>query len=259
MNSQIIFTGNQKVIDLYREFKPINGNLYHYTSSEKLDSIRKGSELWITRSDSFLDKEEVQYGLNILKQAAAESLNKKDNINFNTMLAGFNELLINSYIFSTSYNPSSEYLLNEYGKNIIEFSPDFSMSISHMSYHSIKTSDSYRMHHFSDNYEYIEGQVIYELEDQKKIANMAAIAMSEIIHPDGDIVEIHHVRKILLMCVSLFKCFGYHKEEEYRIILIRKLSSDNIDFNIERENKEKYIKAVISGLHQRFITNVIEK
>ena len=138
MNSQIIFTENQNVIDLFREFKTINGSLYHYTSPEKLESIKNGSELWITRSDSFLDKEEVKYGLNILERAANETLDTKDNANFNKMLAGFTELLINSYIFSTSCNPSSEYLLNEYGRNIIQFSHDFSMSINHMSHHAIK-------------------------------------------------------------------------------------------------------------------------
>ncbi len=259
MKSQIVFTGSQRVIDLFREFKIHKGNLYHYTSTEKLESIRNGSELWITRSDSFLDNEEVKYGLNILKQAASEVLDKKNNINFNKMLAGFNELLINSYIFSTSYNSSSEHLFNEYGRNVIEFSHDFSTSMCHMSYHSIKNGDSYRLHYFNDNYESVEGYVIYEIENQKKIANMAAIAMSEIIHPDGNIVDIYHVRKILLMCVSLFKSPGYHKEEEYRIVLIRKISLDNMDFNEERECKTKYIKSIIPNLHERVITNVFIK
>ena len=81
MNSQVIFTESQNVIELYQEFKNINGNLYHYTSKEKLESIKGGNELWITRSDSFLDKEEVKYGLNILQAAAKETLDKEDDDN----------------------------------------------------------------------------------------------------------------------------------------------------------------------------------
>ena len=258
MNSQVIFTESQNVIELYQEFKNINGNLYHYTSKEKLESIKGGNELWITRSDSFLDKEEVKYGLNILQAAAKETLDKEDDDNFNIMLASFDKLLINSYIFSASNNSSSEYLINNYGKNIIKFSNNFSMSLGALPHHAIKNGDGFRLYYFSDYYESVEGHVVYDAEHQKKISNMAVKAMSEIIHPSGNIPDIYHVRKILLMCISLFKNPSYHQEEEYRIVLIRKSSNDNIDFNSERENKEKYIKAVIPNLHKRFITHIEE-
>jgi hypothetical protein len=259
MKSHVEFTESEIVKALYMEFKVHGDNLYHYTSVEKLESIQKGKELWITRSDSFLDDEEIKYGLDLLEVAAKVTLSNDDVIHFNKLLAGFGEFLKDSYIFSTTYNSSSDYLLKEYGRNIIEFSCDFSVSMSHISYHSIKNSDGYNFHYFDDLYECVEGYVIYDRNSQRKIAEMAVKAMCKVTQQNGNIVDILHVRKILLMCISLFKRESYHLEEEYRIVLIRKNSPDNLDFNYQREDKGKYIKAVIPELHQRLITDIFTK
>ncbi len=114
-------------------------------------------------------------------------------------------------------------------------------------------------HFFNDTYETIEGYVVYDSLKQSELAKMALKVIVDIIIPSGHVVDICHVRKIIIMCIVLFKDRKYSEEEEYRISFIRKTTGANIDLNETRFNKEKeikYIKAVIPHLHNEYIVGV---
>jgi len=76
MTDQIIFTENKLVEELFSELTISQNSLFHYASEKTVKSIQSGQELWITRADCFLDKEEIKYGVGVIKQAAELVLNK---------------------------------------------------------------------------------------------------------------------------------------------------------------------------------------
>jgi len=169
------------------------------------------------------------------------------------------EILEDSYILSLTENPSSKYLLENYGDNVIEFNNNFSLSVGHIAWHSIKMESSFSFYYFNDNYETIEGHVIYDYSKQLQIAKIAVKAIVDIINPSGHVVDIYHVRKIIIMCITLFKNEQYTKEEEYRLAFIRKTTGTQMEFNetrLDKGKKIKYIKAVIPHLHNKYIIDI---
>jgi hypothetical protein len=237
MSTQIIFTENKLVEELFSELTISQNSLFHYTSKETVSSIQSGQELWITRADYFHDKEEIKYGIGVIKQAAKHVLNKAQKEFTDTFISALEEILQESYILSLTENPSSKYLFENYGNNVIEFDNNFSLSVGHIAWHSIKMGASFSSYYFNDNYETIEGHVIYDYSKQLKIAKIAVKAIVDIINSSGHVVDIYHVRKIVIMCITLFKNKKYTAEEEYRLAFIRKTTGSQMEFNETRLDK----------------------
>ena len=259
MRKQVIFTESDLVARLFDEFRISNGPLFHYTSNENVDSIKQGTELWLTRADSFLDSEEIRYGIEIFREVASEEYNEGDCDTINHLMNRLEEYLQGTYVLSLSSYPYSAHLASNYGNRIIELCENFPILLANTAWHSIPCERGFSNHYFNDLYEHIEGYVIYEKEAQVKLANQAIEAILSVANNEAHVVDIFHIRQLIILCIVLFKQKRYESEQEYRVALISK-SSETHEFNVERNsngNNINYMKAIIPGLHERCIKNII--
>jgi len=257
MRQQTIFTGHDGVSELFNQFRTSQGALFHYTSIKSIDSIKSGSELWVTRADSFLDKEEIKYGLNVFRSVSEEITTDKDKEFINKYLLNIEEYLQSTYVLSLTSISSDKYLLDNYGAYVIELCENFPTLLGCTAWHSIPSGDCYTNHYFIDHYEKVEGYVIYDYSKQIEISNMVISTILNMLKKDTHVIDVYHMRKIFIMCMTLFKHSKYRKENEYRVSIIRNTKNPSQDFNEKRNNSKKhYIKAIIPGLHQKCIVNI---
>lgn len=255
----MIFTGNDTVKELYSKFRLSQGSLFHYTSMTAIASMKNSSSLWITQSDSFLDKSEIQFGLDVVRHASDCTLKLQERKVMEEFLLGISEILKRSYIFSLTSNSSNQHLLENYGNIIVQFREGLPREILGTAWHSVPHGDSYSLHYFNDLYELVEGYVVYDEIEQFEIAKIAVKAIMELGNPTTHIVDIYHIRKLLITCITLFKGCQHRKEEEYRVTIVRKYDKTDNDFNETRDNNGKkinYIKAIIPHFEEYCIEDI---
>ena len=231
------FSGNKFVSELLSEFKVSQGPLFHYTNQIASVGI-KGGEIWMTRADCFLDPKEIEHGLEVFSKAAQNSLSDLEIASFFKILEALKERLRTCFVLSLSQNPDNNYLQSNYaGENgaVIEFQENFS-HVLYTGWHTIPNSDdSFRNHFIVDTYDRFEGFVLYDDEQQLRLAKMACLAYRDLISTDAHIVEAIHFVNILMNCLVLFKSREFEVEKEYRIALVRK-SEEKESFEKSREN-----------------------
>lgn len=257
MRQYIALSSNSAVHELYREFRISQGNLYHYTCEAAATSISTTGVLWLTRADCFFDEGEVNYGADILRSVIEREI-VGDKQKLFCLLDGLWASLRQCYVFSVSSNPSSAHLLNEYGKTILELRDNFPFCLSHLAWHSIFDGNGFNLHHFIDLYESVEGYVIYEKNEQLRIARKVVSLLQQFSNGAEEFVDVFHARQLLITCITLFKHESYAQEEEYRVVLHRLNYGHAIDFDEVRESKGRvitYIKAQVAHFsHDCLIT-----
>lgn len=259
MRKEVIFSGNDTVNELYSKFKLSQGSLFHYTSMTAIDSMKNSSSLWITQSDSFLDKSEIQFGLDVVRHASDCTLKLPERKVMEPFLLGISELLKRSYIFSLTSNLSNQHLLENNGNIVVQFREGLPGEIRGTAWHPTSHGDSYSLYFFKDLYELVEGYVVYDKFEQFEIAKIAVKAIMELGNPATDIVDIYHIRKLLFTCITLFKDCQYREEEEYRVTIIRKYDKTGNDFNETRDIEGRninYIKAFIPDFEEYWIEDI---
>lgn len=245
MRTICYFVENDLVKKLLSRFPISQGNLYHYTSDEASYGI-SGGELWMTRADCFLDESEIRYGESVIEEAAIDALKEPDRSNFLGLLLDVRKQLSLTYVLSMSQDSCCEYLKDNYGKNIIEFSEMFPQSFSYEGMHSVQTGhDSYRCHFFDDLYRFFEGEVIYVREEQCDIAKEICKAYIDLISSEkAHKVDVRHFIDLMTKCLLLFKQSTFSQEREYRLALTHIQGGGN-DFEFSRDIKGEdshYIK-----------------
>ncbi len=259
MRKENIFTGNDTVKELYSKFRLSQGPLFHYTSMGAINFMKNSSLLWITRSDSFLDESKIRFGLGIIRHASDGILKPSERKVIETFLSGIWEILKQSYIFSLTNNASNQYLLENYGNSIVQFKEGLPREILGTGWHSIPHGDSYSLHYFIDLYELVEGYVVYDETEQLEIAKIAVKAIIELSNPLTNIVDIYHIRRLLITFITLFKDCLYREEEEYRVTIVRKYDKTGDDYNESRDIRGKniyYIKSFIPNFEEYSIDDV---
>lgn len=223
------FVEHKKIGDLLQEFPISRGCLYHYTSEDAATGISRG-ELWMTRADCFLDEEEIKYGQTILARAADGCLSGEAYDSFVTFLSEVRTGLEQTYITSFSQDPNNEYLKNNYGKHVIEFDVFFPDKFKYEAFHSVPTGQgSFAVHFFDEHYRSFEGRVIYDEEEQARIASSICNAYFDLIRSDsvhkGDLF---HFVDVVNRCLILFKKKEFSPESEYRIAFAYNGTKSNV-------------------------------
>lgn len=234
MRQRLIFTNSPVVSELYRCFEISHGALHHYTRADAAASILSNGELWLTRADSFLDQSEVDYGTSILKAAVKAILTGEDQARLLDLLAHMNGSLRKCYVLSLSSNSSSTYLTDTYGLSHLELRENFPIDLTYSARHCVLDGDGFLLHHFSQLYEAVEGYVVYDEDEQLRIAGKAVAAVQELAHANADVGDLFHMRQLLIACITLFKQKHYEQEEEYRIVLHRLGEIEVPDFDERR-------------------------
>jgi hypothetical protein len=258
MRKQVIFTESDLVTRLFDQFRISNGPLFHYTSSQSVESIKKGTELWLTRADSFLDTDEIKYGIELFREVVSREYKRGEYGAIEKFINHLEDYLQGTYVLSLSSDPSSNHLISYYGNRIIELSENFPMLLANTAWHSIPCGDGFSNYYFNNLYEHVEGYVIYDRDDQIQLTKLAIEAILSVANNETHIVDVFHIRKIIIMCTILFKQKRYEPEQEYRVALIAK-SPEKHDFNAERISNDKtihFMKAVIPRLHRECIRGI---
>lgn len=259
MRKYIVLSNNPGIHELYREFRISQENLYHYTCDEAATSISKTGVLWLTRADCFLDETEVSYGAGILREAIELEVTG-DKQEFISLVGDLEESLRQCYVFSASSNPSNSYLLKNYGEKILELREGFPFCLSHSAWHSLPNGDGFNIYHFIELYESVEGYIVYDKNEQVRIARKVIVALCQLFGNDiAQMADVFHVRQLLVTCIVLFKHGDYSGEEEYRVVLHRLVNRGDLNFDNARNSKGKeiaYIKASVAQFNQDCLVSI---
>jgi hypothetical protein len=238
MHQKIYFVKNENIRSLLNLYETPQGPLYHYTKEAIANEITDKNEFRFSRADTFTDKKEISYGLEILKKTAEEILSDEEKKEFLNILKEARERLKKCYVFCLSQEGDNKYLLEKFsdGKTRIKFKEEFPINITNRTWHSVKTGDGYSIHPINDIYRNHEGFIIYneleQKENAKKICTVFQGSIKEGIH----IVDKFHFINAIVKFIILCKREKYSKEAEYRIALITK---DEIDNEFEKQENER--------------------
>lgn len=240
----------ESLLRLLSNFEISQGYLYHYTSLNVAESISKG-DFWLTRADDFLDKREVDHGLEMLISTIPASWGEELASSYLLFLDTLRNVLRKCYVLSLSQDHDNDYLIQTYASAdgaILRLPSNINFALS-TGWHAISMGDGFSLRYAKDLYDFAQGFVDYDLDSQKRISALAceafqAISQSQLGASPEVIVEWFHFRDALLQCLILFKEPGYRNEKEYRIALILKPSAEK-SFEQVREIKGRqssYIK-----------------
>jgi len=253
------FTENESVRSLLAEFKISQGALFHYTPSLAASEGICGGEIWITSADSFLDDEEIAYGLGMLREAATRMLSGADRDSFLGGLAELESRLASCYVFSLSQDPDSEYLKSNYASDDgfrLEFGENLSFWLQG-GWHSIPAGDdSFLLHYVVDHYDVCEGFVVYDEEEQRRISDLACEVFQDLLSGGGHLVDSFHLVSALIQCLILFKRASFSPEVEYRIALLRKAERAE-DFSETRDREDGQITYIAVRISPKGIPSIL--
>lgn len=203
---------------LLRKFRISRGLLYHYTSEEVASSICDG-EFWLTRADCFEDKSEIEYGEKLLRQVANSLLSLSEQQLFIKLLSDAKTSLSLTYVMSLSQDLGNPHLLETYGRAIVAFEEHFPISFRHTEMHSIPIDNGGFQAHFLENlYEFFEGLVIYDEEEQLQISSDICEAHKKFLNAKCiHKTDYWHFVEIVKRCLILFRQNSYFPEREYRL------------------------------------------
>ena len=124
------------------------------------------------------------------------------------------------------------------------FLEDFPERLSSLGWHAVPIdSDSFRLHHFSDLYDFFEGSVIYDMDSKQRTARLACKAFQEVVTPQSHVVDRFHFINILMKCCVLFKEDKFSYENEYRIALVSK-NTNGETFENSREKQGRRLRYI---------------
>ena len=247
MRTQIYFTGNEALKPILNLHIISQGSLYHYTKKEIATKIIERREFRLSRADTFLDDNEINYGLVILRKTAEHTLKSTSKKLFIDILNAIDTTLKKCYVLSLSNDGNNQHLLDEYsdGKTIIKLREWFPNDLMYRSFQYIPNDDSNILHYTSDIYTPHEGFVVYQQSKQKEIAQTICNSFQNLIKSKIDKVDNIHFINAIAKFIILCKVEKYYKEEEYRIALISN-NKENNEFDIE-ENNRIFIALKIPG------------
>ena len=225
------FAENEDVRSLLGLYEESQGYLYHYRGEGTAKTIVKDNGFRFSRADQFLDQNEINHGLALLKEAAEKILDSEKKASFISILETINKSLGSCYIFCLSKDGKNQHLLEKYsdGKTVIRLEEDFSFWVN-CSWHVINGS----IHYINDLYRIHEGFVEYSLSRKKEIAGKVCSAFKKLVEETTHIVDQFHFIDVISKFIILSKREEYSKEAEYRIVLIAK---DKINNKFEEEKK----------------------
>gem|GEM_PF-3967157 len=252
MRSQMFFTENDRIQSILSRHRISQGNLYHYTKNEIAKKICDTKEFRLSRADTFLDDEEIKYGVGILRKLAEHTLKGRTKELFLEFLNTINTMLQKCYVFSLSQVGNSQYLLERYsdGKTVIKLIENFAFFLIGESCHfkPIKNGTGNKLYHCSHLYRCYEGFVEYQQSEQEEEAKEICEAFQSLndhlqanqFHP----VDQFHFSRAIVIFIILCKKEKYCEEEEYRIALISNNKEKN-EFE-EKENDRIFISLRIA-------------
>ena len=220
---------DQRIIEIRDYFKKYPGTLFHYTNNNEAIKSMECGTLHFTRADCFADDpNEIVYGRSILLEAALdhdEIDNKEENC---WIINTLGELLLNCFVFCTTNQTRMPFMHEKFGSNVIEFIPNFSTFYYHCMWASKRMpgTDGYKLYHVPEIFDHLEGFVIYDAMEQRKIARSAVNLIHHLRKNPGatDIeraMTALELRRILACCMTLFKETRFKDEYEYRFCLVR--------------------------------------
>ena len=155
-------------------------------------------------------------------------------------------------VLSLSYDPDNPYLKDKYsGKSgaILEFENLHYHSISF--WHTTPNDDeSFSLHHFQYLYAVFEGNVIYDPDVQLKIIDLIIEILPEMIDGEPHVADYaSFTLDYILRPFLLSKRNSYSPEDEYRIVLVAKETTDDrFEFTHSIGTSERiYVKARMPG------------
>mgnify|MGYP005996033453 CR=1 FL=1 len=218
MNKKVYFTNDSSLSKIWNYFPLHQGDLFHYTTQEAAQSIQTNNELFLTRSDFFLDKLEVKYGIDLLMNEATKYLKPEYLSLFENFISEIDQLRNCLYVICFTQMKNSTKHKKVYGESILQFSETFTTyTLAGTGNHSLKVSkNSYRMYHACDLYQSLEGFVIYEPLEQVKLARLIVEKFEDYQQNVTNLTNVHHLNKILLKYVLLTKQPSFAWEREFR-------------------------------------------
>lgn len=238
MRSHVYLTGNEALKPILYSHKISQSNLYHYTKKETAKKIIEKREFRLTRADKFLDSEEIQYGLRILREIAEQSLEDGIDKSFIDFIDTIGDTLAKCYVLCLSHEANNKYLLDTYsdGKTVIKLDESFTDNLMGGSWQYMPKTNGRNVQYTSNLYTSHEGFVVYQESEQKDIAKKICDSFKNLLKNNFPGVDIINFRGAVAKFIILCKVEKYYKEEEYRIALISNNEESN-EFEIEENNR----------------------
>ncbi len=104
---------NEALGALLDNFELSQGYLYHYTDWSAANNIFKG-EAWLTRTDSFLDQDEIDFASTVLSNAASAILAEKRAAEYFSILDSLTRDLRQCFVWSLSQEADNDFLKANY-------------------------------------------------------------------------------------------------------------------------------------------------
>ncbi|MDW3209654.1 MAG: hypothetical protein R8N23_07300 [Reichenbachiella sp.] len=244
---RVIFTEHDEFIPIFRSFRMVDSELYHVKPKKIAENIVSTNNLQITRGDSFIDKEELKFGISILTNESQTVLNEPTLALFLRLINSIETYLKYCYVFcATKEKDLKKFQDKDYGDTQILIEQQFFFDLLSNSRHQEKINDGFRLHHTDLLYKTIEGFIIYDFDEQRLlaleiIAIFKKLSDSQKIH----LVDESHMIDAILSFIVFTKreCFSW--EQEYRVVFIR---HEQNKFELQRDDKNKsyYIDLFLS-------------